>query len=128
MSEIRVSIPAVEGRSERSTWWRNTEAMEEGRELRMDIWALEGDDSPGKMNVTVKRWWLTSRFANSASGMRWPTPGLGMIAICGMFASAINTKLREFNVIKSVLYIAFLICAIWLTTYSQCLYIASLRL
>lgn len=102
MSEIRVSIPAVEGRSERSTWWRNTEAMEEGRELRMDIWALEGDDSPGKMNVTVKRWWLTSRFANSASGMRWPTPGLGMIAICGMFASAINTKLREFNVIKSV--------------------------
>ena len=70
MSEIRVSIPAVEGRSERSTGWTNTEVMEEGRELRMDLWELDGDDSPGKMNVTVKRWWSTSRFANSASGMR----------------------------------------------------------
>ena len=44
-----------------------------------------GDPSVGMMKVTKKWWWRTSRLASSASGMRWPIPGLGTMATWGCF-------------------------------------------
>lgn len=55
--------------------------MEGGRAERTDCWALDGEPlSVGMMKVTVSRWWWTSFFASSASGMRWPIPGVGSMA------------------------------------------------
>lgn len=54
--------------------------MEVGRSLRTVFWALEGGPSVGIMNVTARLWWRTSRLANSIIGMRWPMPGVGIMA------------------------------------------------
>lgn len=80
---MRVSILVVLGRSVKSTGERKREWMAEGRESRVEIWALEGGPSVGMRKVMSKLWWWTSRFANSMSGIRCPMPGLGRIAMCG---------------------------------------------
>lgn len=55
-----------------------------GRDSRTCSWACGGGPVVGTMMVaeTWWRWWSSS--ANAASGMRWPIPGLGRIAMWGV--------------------------------------------
>ena len=50
--------------------------------LRSSDSVLEVGDGMAKI-ITVKFRWVTSRFASSKAGIRWPRPGLQSMAACG---------------------------------------------
>lgn len=57
------------------------EDMVLGRDWRSFLLGSMGDPSLGTMKVMENLKWWTSFLANSASGIRWPIPGVGTMAI-----------------------------------------------
>lgn len=52
--------------------------------------------------LTRKPWWMTSRLANSKSGVTWPMPGLGRKATCGFsIFSGIVMAIKQMELIEN---------------------------
>ncbi|KAL9668736.1 hypothetical protein QQ045_006275 [Rhodiola kirilowii] len=82
--EALVSIMASSGRSWMVTGGRRTTRMAPGRVWRMELnlmW-LKGM----RKRVKVRLWEWRSWVASWTSGIKWPRPGVGTKAMCGLFA------------------------------------------
>uniref|UniRef100_A0A804NJQ9 Uncharacterized protein n=1 Tax=Zea mays TaxID=4577 RepID=A0A804NJQ9_MAIZE len=81
-SDMSVSMAASRGRSDMSTGGSAMDATAGGIEARNARCVADAVDA-NVMSVDVTPWRWARRFASSASGIRWPIPGVASIATCG---------------------------------------------
>uniref|UniRef100_A0A0A9EZB7 Uncharacterized protein n=1 Tax=Arundo donax TaxID=35708 RepID=A0A0A9EZB7_ARUDO len=86
-SDMSVSMAAPRGRSERSTGGSESDATAGGSDARNARCVADAVDAKVR-SVAVAPCRDARRLASSASGIRWPIPGVTSIATCGGGAPA----------------------------------------